>query len=167
MLLENSTTAVGPLGYDVSQMTDKQIRTLEELEQYDLSFVEERLKSHQLLEEDIVPKAIEGFKRYIGLAMLGHKHVSVPNKAVDEVWHTFLLYTKEYADFCKQLCGYFIHHCPENSVYATSSETSDSLTSELYFRYFGRSVSHYNQQVGDCNSGDSICQSDNACRVNA
>lgn len=32
--------------------------------------------------------------------------------AIDLMWHTFLLYTKEYADFCQKYFGFFLHHAP-------------------------------------------------------
>lgn len=32
---------------------------------------------------------------------------------VDNLWHTFLLFTKEYQAFCNEMFGKFIHHCPE------------------------------------------------------
>lgn len=31
---------------------------------------------------------------------------------LDEMWHTFILFTKPYADFCMSLFGHFIHHFP-------------------------------------------------------
>lgn len=31
---------------------------------------------------------------------------------VDNLWHTFILYTKDYKKFCKEVFGYFMHHCP-------------------------------------------------------
>ncbi len=38
----------------------------------------------------------------------------VPSAMVDIGWHTFILYTKEYADFCAQHAGSFIHHTPSD-----------------------------------------------------
>ena len=32
---------------------------------------------------------------------------------VDVMWHTFILFTKDYADFCDQHFGCFIHHVPK------------------------------------------------------
>lgn len=32
---------------------------------------------------------------------------------IDEMWHTFILITKEYAAFCDHYFGEFIHHIPE------------------------------------------------------
>lgn len=31
---------------------------------------------------------------------------------VDRMWHTFLLFTADYAEFCHQYFGRFLHHCP-------------------------------------------------------
>jgi hypothetical protein len=35
-----------------------------------------------------------------------------PPPLIDEAWHTFLLFTKDYAEFCKKHFGFFIHHSP-------------------------------------------------------
>lgn len=39
--------------------------------------------------------------------------IVMPSSIVDELWHVFLLYTKEYYNFCANL-GFFIHHSPDN-----------------------------------------------------
>lgn len=36
-----------------------------------------------------------------------------PSDLVDIGWHTFILHTLEYADFCQRIAGRFIHHQPE------------------------------------------------------
>lgn len=35
-----------------------------------------------------------------------------PSPEVDKGWHTFILYTREYAAFCETFAGGFIHHEP-------------------------------------------------------
>jgi hypothetical protein len=35
-----------------------------------------------------------------------------PTDALDRGWHTFILFTREYADFCQRYLGQFIHHAP-------------------------------------------------------
>lgn len=32
--------------------------------------------------------------------------------AIDLMWHTFLLFTQDYANFCDEYFGFFIHHYP-------------------------------------------------------
>ncbi|WP_233625410.1 hypothetical protein [Actinoplanes sp. ATCC 53533] len=38
-----------------------------------------------------------------------------PSDLVDIGWHTFILYTHEYAAFCDKIAGRFIHHVPDDS----------------------------------------------------
>ncbi len=37
-----------------------------------------------------------------------------PSRSVDIGWHTFILHTQEYAEFCERVAGYFIHHVPDD-----------------------------------------------------
>lgn len=34
-------------------------------------------------------------------------------KAIDQMWHVFLLYTQDYADFCSKYFNQYIHHLPD------------------------------------------------------
>lgn len=36
----------------------------------------------------------------------------IPSASVDDAWHTFLLYTQDYAAFCRTWLGRFVHHEP-------------------------------------------------------
>lgn len=42
----------------------------------------------------------------------GKKYISMPSQVVDELWHEFILYTKNYQDFSKRAFGDFLHHTP-------------------------------------------------------
>ncbi|GGW15067.1 hypothetical protein GCM10018980_76200 [Streptomyces capoamus] len=35
-----------------------------------------------------------------------------PSKLVDYGWHAFILHTVDYARFCEQVVGHFVHHVP-------------------------------------------------------
>ncbi|MFD9891444.1 glycine-rich domain-containing protein [Amycolatopsis sp. NPDC059027] len=37
-----------------------------------------------------------------------------PSETVDIGWHTFILYTREYVEFCDRIAGRFIHHVPDD-----------------------------------------------------
>ncbi len=37
----------------------------------------------------------------------------MPSRVVDDLWHAFMLHTREYADFCTAAFGRFLHHSPE------------------------------------------------------
>ena len=33
---------------------------------------------------------------------------------IDDMWHTFLMFTEDYANFCERYFGRFIHHSPRD-----------------------------------------------------
>jgi hypothetical protein len=35
---------------------------------------------------------------------------------LDEMWHTFILFTKEYQSFCEKYFGFFLHHSPTTKL---------------------------------------------------
>ena len=46
----------------------------------------------------------------------GKKMVSMPSQVVDEAWHQFILYTRDYKQFCDNGLGRFLHHVPAESM---------------------------------------------------
>lgn len=42
----------------------------------------------------------------------GRQFVSMPSQIADELWHEFILYTKNYEVFCRRAFGRFLHHSP-------------------------------------------------------
>jgi hypothetical protein len=51
-----------------------------------------------------------------------------PSKPVDVGWHTFLMYTKDYAEFCHRIAGRFIHHVPDDAPGRSSAADVRSRT---------------------------------------
>lgn len=54
-----------------------------------------------------------------------------PSEQVDIAWHTFVLHTREYADFCSRIAGCFIHHEPHDDTRDQVSDSSASLIRTL------------------------------------
>ncbi|MEU8260438.1 hypothetical protein AB0C02_07435 [Micromonospora sp. NPDC048999] len=50
-----------------------------------------------------------------------------PSDLVDIGWHTFILHTRDYADFCQRIAGRFIHHQPEPPPDETGPTTPEPL----------------------------------------
>ncbi|MGW2563178.1 glycine-rich domain-containing protein [Streptomyces sp. NPDC001514] len=50
-----------------------------------------------------------------------------PSELVDIGWHTFILHTVDYAAFCQQIAGRFIHHVPEPQADGRDSKTGEPL----------------------------------------
>ncbi len=42
----------------------------------------------------------------------GRKFVSMPSQVADGLWHEFILYTRNYQEFCGHAFGGFLHHTP-------------------------------------------------------
>lgn len=46
----------------------------------------------------------------------GEKYVSMPSQVADDLWHEFILYTKNYQEFNRHAFGKFLHHTPAAAV---------------------------------------------------
>ncbi len=74
-------------------------------------------KHTQLSSEEIniVAKALRDYFYICNLA--GRRRmVSMPSQAVDDMWHEFILFTREYKLFCEKGLGRFIHHTPAEAM---------------------------------------------------
>lgn len=54
----------------------------------------------------------------------GRKFVSMPSQVTDELWHEFILFTKNYDAFCRKAFGHFLHHSP--AVVLTGTKQSNA-----------------------------------------
>ena len=60
---------------------------------------------------------------------------------IDDMWHTFLLFTKDYMYFCSKYLGQYFHHSP------TTSE--DKMTEGEFEIDFARYVSYVYDNLGE------------------
>lgn len=58
----------------------------------------------------LVAHALRHF--FLAYATSGRKFVSMPSQVADDLWHEFILYTKNYESFCRKAFGGFLHHTP-------------------------------------------------------
>lgn len=58
----------------------------------------------------LVAHALRQF--FLAYALSGRKFVSMPSQVVDDLWHEFILYTRNYEAFCRRAFGGFLHHTP-------------------------------------------------------
>lgn len=56
-------------------------------------------------------------------------------RPIDEMWHNFILYTKDYQDFCQHYFGQFIHHYPDIAEHSVPVEHEFSVELEKYLIY--------------------------------
>jgi hypothetical protein len=79
-------------------------------------FAELRKKRPELTQKDCELVA-HGLRQFF-LAHLhsGRRYVSMPSQIVDELWHAFILHTRNYERFCQHAFGGFLHHSPATSL---------------------------------------------------
>lgn len=74
----------------------------------------ERLEKHRpgLERKDsaLVSRGLRQF--FVAYLMSGKRYVSMPSQVADDLWHEFILYTREYDAFCRRAFGTFLHHTP-------------------------------------------------------
>ena len=46
----------------------------------------------------------------------GFRYVSMPSRLADELWHEFILHTRDYAAFCQTAFGRTLHHVPATAL---------------------------------------------------
>ena len=106
---------------------------------YDMWFVEERLRRDSLIAESHILAAISRFKNFIFLVASGYSHLEMPLSDVDAVWHAFILFTEEYAAFCTRYVGSFVHHAPITSRSIRSVAAEDGFF-RAYKAVFGEDL---------------------------
>ena len=117
-------------------LTTEQVAVVRAIEAYDLWFVVERLTDKKILRPQQLDTAIKEFKKFMALIALGHRDISMTSPEVDEVWHNFILFTYEYANFCSDFIGEFVHHVPRTSRRQISSLGRERFVS-AYENVFG------------------------------
>ncbi|HEX3588187.1 MAG TPA: hypothetical protein VHV74_01050 [Pseudonocardiaceae bacterium] len=70
-----------------------------------------RIVRDEKVEPDYAARIMDQALGFLMLCAKTGKSYS-PSAAVDLGWHTFILYTQDYLEFCNRLAGHFIHHAP-------------------------------------------------------
>jgi hypothetical protein len=55
------------------------------------------------------------YQKFMGLIALGEHGLGMFSSEVDKIWHSMILNTMLYEQFCMQIFGRFIHHAPNLS----------------------------------------------------
>lgn len=79
------------------------------------------------LDETQRDEVFEGLRDYFLICNLaGRRMVTMPSQAVDDAWHEFILFTRQYDQFCSRAFGRFLHHTPAEAM-RTPTQASDGL----------------------------------------
>jgi hypothetical protein len=56
-------------------------------------------------------------------------------KPIDQMWHIFLLYTKDYMEFCERYFKQYIHHVPDIVPDLPQDEAAFAVNLERFLRF--------------------------------
>jgi hypothetical protein len=74
-----------------------------------------------------------GMRQYfLACARSKKQFVAMPSKAVDALWHEFILHTKNYQTWCCMALGYFLHHTPAAAL-GKKAKNNDGLRRAWYW----------------------------------
>jgi hypothetical protein len=84
---------------------------------FDLSKVKERfIKDNPEYKICDIDQVVAQYTKYITLAGLVKENLVVPSKIVDDFWHTHLLFTRSYNNFCMLNAKKFVNHEPHDTA---------------------------------------------------
>lgn len=87
------------------------VELLDEVMVYSNRGLAQRLQEKMEISHQEARALFDDMKRFLYLAATTPTPLAPP-ELIDEAWHNFILFTKDYADFCRKYFGKFIHHFP-------------------------------------------------------
>lgn len=122
------------------QFTDNHRKILSLIDEHDFSQVAERVsKETGITDKKILDEGIENLKRYYAVAFLDPLNAHAVSKSVDPFWHTHILFTKDYTQFCINIVDEYMHHDPLDESDSTEVERIKNLyeyTRQIFAQMF-------------------------------
>ena len=97
--------------------------------QFRMDGVLKRYAHEQQIPWDIVLEHERELKRFLVIAATSDEQPVGMRGAVDELWHTFIAFTRDYHAFSAKVAGHYIHHSP-------STEGSDPADAQKAYEFF-------------------------------
>jgi hypothetical protein len=79
---------------------------------------------------DLVERGLRQF--FLACHRSSGKFVAMPSRAVDAMWHEFILHTQAYREWCALALGRFLHHTPAEAL-GTRAAHNDGLRRAWYW----------------------------------
>jgi hypothetical protein len=88
--------------------------------------IEKLLKECIVTSEDEAEALFTEVKKYMIMVQIEpQRSWQMYSLRVDEAWHQFVLFTREYVDFCREYFDVYVHHVPSNAPAHESDEAAD------------------------------------------
>lgn len=90
-----------------------------------LARLEQRHPGFARKDSALVSRGLRQF--FLAYLMSGKRYVSMPSQVADDLWHEFILYTREYDAFCRRAFGSFLHHMPAVVLVKERRQSNEGL----------------------------------------
>ncbi len=127
-----------------------------------------RLEEKLNIPEQEASELFDDLKRFLFLCATQEERLG-PTDRIDEAWHNFILFTKDYRNFCTDILGKFVEHVPLST--RDRSKKDGNLmhaTSKLARQVFGDNLSrnwlYRIPQAGSCLSDCTRCSGSSNCK---
>ncbi len=120
---------------------------------YEAPFLEDKMREGTITDPKRYGTAFGEWKKFAYLASEADAPIAMTSREVDEVWHQFILFTREYRDFCSEHLGSYLDHKP-----ATREEPVDELAKERFAKAYQESFGEFNE-IWDQEANCSRCAS--------
>ena len=85
--------------------------------QFPATITTKLLQAYPHLTDHQAALVIKALREYFQLCnVAGKRVVSMPSQVVDVAWHEFILFTRQYQQFCNKAIGRFLHHTPAEAM---------------------------------------------------
>lgn len=120
-----------------------------------------RVVQDEAMERPLAERIVNETLRFLRLAAEHPAGGFSPSPLVDIGWHTFILYTREYAAFCDRIAARFIHHSPKDGADTAGASGNIADTAQALRSLDGAIDEDLWAGAADlsanCNSGDGKC----------
>lgn len=122
---------------------------VEYITEYDMTNMINRCKKDFHYSDDDMITLERELKRFLILCTIEKNkdvEMGMYSNDVDNLWHTFILFTKEYAAFCNNVSERFIHHVPTiNSAPLTTEQKEKNITD--FYAFVERYETFFNEPI--------------------
>lgn len=124
---------------DINSTTQQDI--IQKAFSYKLDSVINRYKKEFNVSDHMAMQVEQELKRFLILCSLfPKKQINMYSSDVDDLWHTFVIFTQDYMKFCNTIAGKYIHHNPHTDTSKQNLTKSFEQKQEfinLYTQLFG------------------------------
>lgn len=85
-------------------------------------------KKYPNLTDVQIALVFQGLRDYFAICHKANgSKIAMPSRIVDEAWHEFILFSRDYAEFCQDAFGHLLHHNPSTPL-TTLTDRKYALT---------------------------------------